>query len=55
MKGLVNLSGLGIGLDYLQTLAMFSAFNFKWPGLVVSLGGSGDLKFLRLARLIILK
>ena len=33
----VNLSGLGIGVDYLQTLAMFSAFNFKWPNTLHSI------------------
>jgi hypothetical protein len=33
----VNLSALGIGIDFLQIVSMFTAFGFKWPGQLTSL------------------
>ncbi len=27
----INLSALGIGVDFLQVVSMFSSFGFKWP------------------------
>jgi hypothetical protein len=34
-KKRVNLAALSIGIDFMQVIAMFAAFNFKWPPLVV--------------------
>ena len=35
-KKRVNLAALSIGIDFMQVIAMFAAFNFKWPPLVIS-------------------
>ncbi len=36
-KKRLNLAVLGIGVDFLQVLSIFSAFKFEWPPALVSL------------------
>jgi hypothetical protein len=33
----VNLSALGIGVDFLQVVSLFSSFGFAWPSQLTSL------------------
>ncbi len=33
----VNLSALGIGVDFLQVVSLFSSFGFTWPAQLTSL------------------
>ncbi len=33
----VNMSALGIGVDFLQIVSMFAAFGFAWPSELTSL------------------
>ncbi len=33
----VNMSALGIGVDFLQIVSMFTAFGFRWPSELTSL------------------
>ena len=37
VKKEVNMAGMSIGLDYLQTLSMFSNFSFEWPTVIHSI------------------
>ena len=42
MKG-VNLAALGIGVDFLQVVSMFSSFGFKWPVQLTKLFNAASL------------
>jgi hypothetical protein len=33
----INLSALGIGVDFLQVVSLFSSFGFQWPAELTSL------------------
>jgi hypothetical protein len=36
-RNMFNIKGLTIGVDMMQTLSMFSAFNFAWPALITGI------------------
>jgi hypothetical protein len=39
----VNLSALGIGVDFLQVVSLFSSFGFEWPVQLTSLFNASSM------------